>query len=149
MTGWFLGYMALSCSTEQGIVGLWDAVEKDGMQFPIVYEGEVAQDELGDPDLQKSVQEMQIDIQEEGVGTLVSHFEMTNVDGSTYEFSYPMAMTIDLENNPYVLIARDSETGEEITMECMHTQANLLGCSYTGNDPEIPQGTLTFAPSPI
>ena len=149
MTGWFLGYMALSCSTEQGIVGLWDAVEKDGMQFPIVYEGEVAQDELGDPDLQKSVQEMQIDIQEEGVGTLVSHFEMTNVDGSTYEFSYPMAMTIDLENNPYVLIARDSETGEEITMECMHTQANLLGCSYTVNDPEIPQGTLTFAPSPI
>ena len=141
---WLVGMISVSCAPQEGIVGLWDATEKDGMQFPIVYEGDAAQEELGDPDLQKAVQEMQIDVLAEGTGTLVSHFDMTNTDGSRYDFSYPMEMTVDLTSTPYELIATDNETAESITMSCAHTQSGLLSCSYTVNDPEAPQGTLTF-----
>ena len=143
----------------QNIVGLWNAIEKDGMQFPIVYEGAVAQEELGDPNLQRVIQEMNIEVFEDETGILVSHFDMTNQDGSTYEFSFPMNMTVALDENPHLLVATDSESGEEISMNCTHTQAQLLSCSYESNTPEnnVPesnnqennnqdtgQGTLTF-----
>ena len=133
-----------ACSTQSEIVGTWDAIEKDGMQFPIILEGETAQDELGDPNLQRSVQEMQISIESSGQGILISNFEMTNLDGSEYDFSFPMPMTIDFNVQPYVLVATDEEIGEEITMLCTLTQAGLLSCSYTINEPNSPEGTLTF-----
>jgi|GEM_PF-3623330 len=38
-----IGFTQLGCQSEPDVVGWWDAIEKDGMQFPIVLEGEVAQ----------------------------------------------------------------------------------------------------------
>ena len=134
----------LGCQEEPNALGWWDAIEKDGMQFPIVLEGDIAQEILGDPTLQKAVQEMQIEINEDGTGTLVSHFAMTSEEGEEYNFSYPMPMTTDITTHPYVFRAVDSETAEEIEMTCVHTQADILNCQYTTNDPEAPEGTLNF-----
>ena len=134
----------LACAAQTDLAGRWDAIEKDGMQFPIIYEGETAQDEFGDPDLQKAVQEMYIEVLADGTGYLQSDFVMTNIDESSYEFSYPMPMRIDVAAQPYKLVATDEETGEEITMLCTLTQAQLLSCTYTINEPDSPQGTLGF-----
>jgi len=139
-----LGFTLVGCQMEPDVVGWWDAIEKDGMQFPIVYEGEVAQEILGDSTLQKAVQEMQIEVNDDETGTLVSHFAMTSIDGEEYDFSYPMPMTTAISVHPYVFRAVDSDTAEEIEMSCVHTQADILNCKYTTNDPQAPEGTLSF-----
>ncbi len=139
-----LGFTLVGCQMEPDVVGWWDAIEKDGMQFPIVYEGEVAQEILGDSTLQKAVQEMQIEVNDDETGTLVSHFAMTSIDGEEYDFSYPMPMTTAISVHPYVFRAVDSDTAEEIEMSCVHTQADILNCQYTTNDPQAPEGTLSF-----
>jgi len=140
-------FALMGCQSEPSVVGWWDAIEKDGMQFPIVYEGDIAQEILGDSTLQKAVQEMQIEVNEDETGTLVSHFAMTSIDGEEYEFSYPMPMTTDISVHPYVFRALDSETAEEIEMTCVHTQADILNCQYVTNDPQAPEGTLSFLPA--
>ena len=91
---------------------------------------------------------MEIEIRADGTGVLNSHFEMTDLDGQSYEFSYPMEMTVSLSEIPYVLVASDAETGEEITMRCTPTEADLLSCSYTLNEPNSPEGTLHFLKAP-
>ena len=135
---------SVGCKSEPDVVGWWDAIEKDGIQFPIVYEGEVAQEILGDSTLQKAVQDMQIEVNEDKVGTLISHFEMTSIDGEEYSFSYPMPMNTDINVHPYIFRAIDSDTAEEIEMICVHTKADILNCQYTTNDPQAPEGTLSF-----
>ena len=88
---------------------------------------------------------MHINILADGTGYLQSDFVMTNTDESSYEFSYPMPMRITFEIQPYELVATDEETGEEITMLCSLTQAKLLSCTYSLNEPNSPEGTLGFS----
>ena len=123
--------------------GMWVGLEKDGMLFPIILEGEIAQNEFDDSQLQRSVQTVQLDLHEDGTGTLTSTFVMTNTDESTYDFSYSVPMTIDIEQEPYLLRAYDEEVDEELNLECYQTEAGFLNCTYTSNI-EIGTGTLNF-----
>ena len=147
----FFGWLILfgGCTQEkeeftiESPLGIWMGLEKDGMLFPIILEGEIAQNEFGDAELQRSVQTVQLDLYEDGTGTLTSIFVMTNTDESTYDFSYSVPMTIDIEAEPYFLQAYDEEVDEELNLECYQTEAGFLSCTYTSNI-ESGTGTLNF-----
>ena len=124
-------------------LGVWFGLEKDGMLFPIILEGEIAQNEFDDAELQRSVQTVQLDLYEDGTGSLTSNFAMTNIDESTYDFSYSVPMTIDISKEPYLLQAYDEEVDEELNLECYQTEAGFLSCTYTSNI-ESGTGTLNF-----
>ena len=124
-------------------LGIWIGLEKDGLLFPIILEGEAAQNEFDDSELQRSVQTVQLELYEEGTGTLTSIFVMTNTDESTYDFSYSVPMSISIEQEPYLLRAYDEEVGEELNLECYQTKAGFLSCTYTSNI-ESGTGTLNF-----
>ena len=129
--------------TKESPLGMWTGLEKDGMLFPIILEGEIAQSEFEDPDLQRSVQTVLLELYENGTGTLTSVFVMTNIDESTYDFSYSVPMTVDIETEPYLLKAYDEEVDEELNLDCYQTDAGFLSCTYTSNI-ESGTGTLNF-----
>ena len=124
-------------------LGVWVGLEKDGMLFPIILEGEIAQNEFDDAELQRSVQTVLLDLYDDGTGTLTSTFVMTNIDESTYDFSYSVLMNIDISKEPYLLQAYDAEIDEELNLECYQTEAGFLSCTYTSNI-ESGTGTLNF-----
>ena len=124
-------------------LGVWFGLEKDGMLFPIILEGEIAQNEFDDAELQRSVQTVRLDLYDDGTGTLTSTFVMTNIDESTYDFSYSVPMNIDISKEPYLLQAYDAEIDEELNLECYQTEAGFLNCTYTSNI-ESGTGTLNF-----
>lgn len=146
--GWV--YMIWGCAQEkeeesviESPLGMWIGLEKDGMLFPIILEGEIAQNEFDDSELQRSVQNVQLDLSDDGTGTLTSMFVMTNIDESTYDFSYSVPMNINIEQEPYVLRAYDEEIEEELNIECYQTEAGFLSCTYTSSI-ESGTGTLNF-----
>ena len=124
-------------------LGLWVGLEKDGILFPIILEGENAQNEFDDPELRRSVQTVLIELLEDNTGTLTSNFVMTNIDDDAYDFSYSVPMTIDIETEPYSLVAFDEEVQEEVVFSCYHTQAGFLSCTYQSNIEEE-TGSLNF-----
>lgn len=124
-------------------LGSWSGLEKDGMLFPIILNGDAAQNEFDDPAIQRSVQTVHLIVFENNTGTLTSNFVMTNTDESMYEFSYSVPMTIDIEQEPYLLIAYDEEIDEELTLECYQVEAGFLSCTYTSSIEEE-SGSLNF-----
>ena len=128
---------------KQDIFGTWDCIERDGLGFPIVYEGDAAQESLEDPNLQIAIQTLQMEIQENFDGILISYFDMTDIDGLNYEFDYPMPLSASGVYPKYTIVAVDDELGETITMNCTLTKSEILTCSYKDSFDDS-GGTINF-----
>ena len=128
---------------KQDIFGVWNCIERDGLGFPIVYEGDAAQESLEDPNLQIAIQTLQMEIDEEYNGILISYFDMTDIDGLNYEFDYPMPLTASGTYPKYKIKAVDDDMGETITLNCTLTNSEILTCSYKDSFDDS-EGTINF-----
>ena len=135
---------SLSSTTDsQEVVGLWDCIERDGMSYPRLYVDEDAQDYLGDENVSKLFQILQLDINENNGGELISYFDVTESDGATYSFDFGMPITVKNNHPRYTIAAQNEEGEDEIVFRCTLTNSGILTCTYT-DILEGSEGSINF-----
>ena len=134
----------LSSTTDApNVVGLWDCIERDGMSYPRLYVDEDAQEYLGDENVSKLFQILQLDINEDNGGELISYFDVTESDGETYSFDFGMPITVKNNNPRYTISAQNEDGEDEIVFRCTLTNSGILTCTYT-DMLEGSEGSINF-----
>ena len=120
-----------SVNNPENVVGLWNCIERDGMSYPRLHVGEDAQEYLGDENVSKLFQILQLDINEDNEGVLISYFDVTESDGEIYSFDFAMPITVKNNHPRYTITAQNEDGEDEIIFRCTSTTSGILTCTYT------------------
>ena len=113
------------------------------MSYPRLYVDEDAQEYLGDENVSKLFQILQLDINENNGGELISYFDVTETDGTIYSFDFGMPITVKNNHPRYTIAAQNEEGEDEIVFRCTLTKSGILTCTYT-DILEGSEGSINF-----